>query len=167
MSTAATYATPISSPPPPSHQQQMSQQPQHSSDVFDRPDEPAAVPSDNTNETKAASKAMPPHVVMTTSPGRPTFDAFDGASLDLMTPSLRHLTDDGKEKEDSKDVHALPLRPPPAEMATPLRVKIRGIIAMLMLSGLVTYELISFEWKDWRDRGMQHGANGFTVSGHA
>ena len=151
----------------------MDTQAQHPSDLFPSPSDPAEEQPGSQGRTGSGCahdgkdgkhSPVPPHVItnMVTSPGKPSFGACDGAHLDLMSPSLLHLA--SSEDKNSKDIKKDSTRQGPQRLdkGTPLGFKIRGCASVLMLAALFVYELASFEWKDWRDRGEPHGANGFT-----
>ncbi len=142
----------------------MRSQAQHPSDVFPSPGDPGelhAASEGPTSERDGTDKPVPPHLVLhkATSPGKPSFDAVDGAHVDLMSPTLLQLAGAGNGSKDSMPrltTHKA------SDTHTPLSFKIRGCAALLMLAGLLLYELTSFEWKDWRDQGEQPGVSGFT-----
>ena len=146
---------------------------QQLSGVFGSPSEPGQPEAGDSLSTGARDGMVTtdtdilPHVItgLPTS-GKPSFDAVDGAHLDLASPTLRRLV--RQESEDSKPQAVAPGKDSTGRdaskhtKATPLACKIRGSFALVVLAGLLAYELTSFEWKDWRDRGEQHGLNGFT-----
>lgn len=143
---------PSSMPPTP-----LGQQHHHASDVFDGgiSEPPAMVLSGDDAAAAGLEKVLPPHVA--TSPGKPRVAySFDAAAVGA--PSSVRDIEMAKSPAASASRHAA------ASNGVDRGLQIRFVMAVLMFIGLLGYEMFSFEFKDWRDRGRQPGVTGFTGS---